>query len=84
MSAYNQFLVAKFSNGQLSLDRQPYQYRPSSKDRTHIIVEGERLDTIAFKYYDNSTLWYILADVNGIINPFDLTIGDEILIPEIS
>ena len=81
MSAYDNSYIAKFKDGQLALDRNIYSYIPSSKDQVHQVIEGDRLDTIAFKYYNNSKLWYIIADVNGIINPFELEIGIKLLIP---
>jgi nucleoid-associated protein YgaU len=83
MSAYRDIRIARFRNGDLSADRIPFTYQPSNKDVLHTIIEGDRLDTLAFKHYQSSNLWYVIADVNGIINPFELTVGDSILIPGI-
>ncbi len=79
--AYYKVNIAKLGNGEFSLDRVPFIYIPSKNDRVHVVIEGDRLDTLAFKYYKNSTLWYIIADTNGIYNPFELEIGSELLIP---
>lgn len=83
MSAYTNKRIAKFKNGDLSADRVPFIYKPSQKDILHIIQEGDRLDTLAFKYYKASNLWFVIADVNSIINPFELEIGSSLLIPGI-
>ena len=29
-------------------------------------IEGERLDNLAFKYYGDTTLWWIIAKANGL------------------
>lgn len=82
MSAYNDFDIIQFKEGDLALDRRFYQYRPSRGDKHHTVIEDERLDTIAFKYYRDSTLWYLIADVNEIFNPLaKLVPGTELLIP---
>ncbi len=81
MSAYNNFTIARFKDGELSLDRRVFNYRPSSNDKFHTVLEGERLDSIAYKYYKDSTLWHIIADVNVITNPFSIEPGDELVIP---
>ena len=47
----------------------------------HTVVEGETLQSISNKYYGNSSRWADIADYNGIINPFDLDIGDVLIIP---
>ena len=44
---------------------------------------GDRLDTLAFKYYQDSSLWWIIARANN-IGKGDLTvpIGKQIRIPQ--
>ena len=85
MSAYSNQRVFRFKEGDVMADRIPFVWVPSQKDKTHVVVEGERLDTLAFKYYGNSTLWYVIADVNEIFNPFEtLEPGEELLIPGLS
>jgi hypothetical protein len=59
-------------------------------DQYHTVVEGDRLDLLAYQYYrfdvpDASKNWWIIADANSIFNPFDLSefIGKDLLIPNI-
>jgi len=52
-------------------------------DKIHNIVQEEKLWNISFKYYGNSKWWHIIADVNNIENPFELIIGDSLLIPDL-
>ena len=50
--------------------------------RLHIVVYGEMLDMIAYKYYGDESLWYIIADVNEIMDVFQqLTPGMQLVIP---
>ena len=82
MSAYKNYSTVRFKEGDIMLDRHPFIYRPSIKDKTHIVIMGDRLDTLAFKYYNDSSLWYIIADTNEIENPFEiLGLGEELIIP---
>lgn len=46
---------------------------------------GDRLDLIAFDKYKKSSLWWVIAYVNNIVDPiFDLKPGKKILIPNVS
>lgn len=81
MGAYSNYQLLKFNEGDFNLVRIPFIYNPSDNDKVHYISEGDRLDTIAYKYYGKSDLWYIIADANEIINPFELEIGTQLIIP---
>lgn len=51
-------------------------------DVAHTVTEGDRLDTLAFKYYGDPVLWWVLAVANEFPNPqTDLNVGDVIRIP---
>ena len=44
---------------------------------------GDRLDTLAYQYYDDSSLWWIIASANNIHNaPFCLKDGTILRIPQ--
>ena len=45
------------------------------------VIAGDRLDTIAYAVYGDSTKWRLIAEHNGIDNPFVLHPGDQIAIP---
>lgn len=82
MSAYkNHLLLTYFEEKESDMVRLPYVYKPDTRDKTHIVLEGERLDMIAYKYYKDPLKWYIISDANDIINPFELILGQELIIP---
>jgi nucleoid-associated protein YgaU len=83
MDTYKKAKIFSFSEGDFNLVRTPYHHIPSSEDKVYQVIEGDRLDTLAFKFYNNSRLWYILADTNNIINPFELEIGQSLIIPHL-
>ena len=42
---------------------------------------GERLDTLAYKFYGDSTLWWVIAKANGIRGKLNVPKDTEIRIP---
>ena len=50
----------------------------------HTVQPNDTLDTIALKYYSNPLFWWIIADVNNILNPFELREGMTLKIPYLS
>lgn len=70
--------------------REPVQYDATVQDTYHRVSEEDRLDLLAYRYYsgtveDASKYWWVLADVNNILNPLDLSsfIGKDLVIPNI-
>ncbi|HET8843536.1 MAG TPA: hypothetical protein VFN35_18885 [Ktedonobacteraceae bacterium] len=62
---------------------------PEDKVQTHVVSSGERLDSIAARYYVNQSvelpeLWRLLASFNALQNPFDLPAGLLLRIPPFS
>lgn len=51
------------------------------KLQTYTIVEGDRLDLLAQRFLNDASLWWIIAYINGIFNPFNLTAGEVINVP---
>ncbi len=47
----------------------------------HKVQLGDALDVLAFKFGNKATLWWIIADVNGLDSIFDIEPGDELVIP---
>lgn len=47
----------------------------------HILVAGERLDVLAFRYYGDEDYWWVIALANRIMDPFALTAGQRLRIP---
>ena len=81
-SPYDSTVLVKYSNGEVSLEPMRPSVFKSSSDIQHTVVEGETLQNIAFKYYGDSGLWYLISEANNILNPFEeLTDGQIIRIP---
>jgi len=60
-------------------------------DDTDVVFKVEngneaRLDLLAFRFYKDVNLWWVIADRNrGVVrNPLRLTVGDTIFIPPVS
>lgn len=49
--------------------------------RSHRVVGGDSLASIAYHEYDNAAMWRHLADYNGIDNPHRLPPGTTLLLP---
>lgn len=53
-----------------------------SDDIRYQVVDGDRIDALADKFYSSPTLWWVIAVANGLeILPTDLNTGDIIRIP---
>lgn len=51
----------------------------------HIIKRNDTLDSLALYYYNNPTYFWIIADFNNIIDPYEaLKVGERIKIPAFS
>ncbi len=57
---------------------------PSTPDPRVSITQATRLEDIAVGAYDTPHLWWVIADASGVIDPFDLTPGDELRVPALS
>ncbi len=56
----------------------------SEPRRTWVVQEGQRLDWIAFNEYGESSAWRVIAEENGIDDPFNLRAGQVLRIPMLS
>ncbi|HRT96273.1 MAG TPA: hypothetical protein P5532_17760 [Planctomycetota bacterium] len=54
---------------------------PRPDDRFHTVVEGDRLDLLAYRYLGDARLWWVIADYNDIFWPLDLGLGRLLRIP---
>lgn len=55
----------------------------TNRDKYHEVSSGEknRLDLIAYRYYKNPALWWIIAEANNIIDPSIVEVGRVLRIP---
>ena len=51
--------------------------------QSHLLVEGDSLPLIAFRYYDQTAYWRGLAIANGIDDPLRVRPGSRLLLPPI-
>ncbi|GAA4798967.1 putative Ig domain-containing protein [Lysobacter hankyongensis] len=52
---------------------------------TTVALQGETLQSLAQRVYGNSSLWYVLADANGLSNPdAPLTAGTQLNTPQVN
>lgn len=57
----------------------------STAHRMHKVVDNDTLDSLALYYYNNPTYFWIIADFNGIKDPYcKLKIGEVLKIPTFS
>jgi len=43
---------------------------PADNDLYVVTVEGDRLDLLAYTYYQDASLWWVVLWANNIIDPF--------------
>jgi nucleoid-associated protein YgaU len=55
--------------------------RAISSQRTHVMVAGDSLMSVAYREYDDPSLWRGLAAFNGIDEPMRVRSGSSLLIP---
>lgn len=56
---------------------------PQDDDLIHVITDDElgRIDLIAYSYYQNEELWWVIMLANNKININDFRVGEQITIP---
>lgn len=53
-----------------------------SRDKYIISIQDDRLDNLAYKYYQDARLWWILARANGLgKGDLEIPIGTQLRIP---
>ncbi len=87
---YANGVIVEFDNGEQVLEREIFETEGDLEDSYHIVKDRDRLDSIAFQFYndsveDSSKYWFLIADANSIQNPLDIVdlVGSEILIPNV-
>ena len=83
-SRYNySVLYLDKKNGDFYGTRQPLRLRSHSSDVFHQVTDADnkRLDLIAWRYYRDVRLWWIIAEINNISNPLEMHTGLILRIP---
>ena len=72
-------------NGDYYGTRQPINLRDHPTDMFHQVTEADskRIEMIAWKYYNDVRLWWVIAEKNRNIvsNPLELQVGSILRIP---
>jgi hypothetical protein len=50
--------------------------------KTHVVQQGERIDTLAYQEFRQCSRWREIAEANGLDNPLDLHPGQILVIPQ--
>lgn len=80
---YSIGVVVRYKDGSSSLHRTRVTYVESKRDKIHVANDDEDLTQIAYKYYGDSKLWWLIADANNLIDPFvPLANGRNLIIPD--
>jgi len=83
-SRYNwSVLYLDSKNGDFYGTRQPLKLAKHKTDMYHQVTEADsrRIDLIAWQYYRDVSLWWIIAEVNNIGNPTVIPPGTILRIP---
>jgi nucleoid-associated protein YgaU len=66
MSRYDNYTILKTSQGKPYIKGKMYPNIPLSESDIYVITTvGDRLDLIANQYYNDSSLWWIIAFINS-------------------
>ena len=54
---------------------------PQPDDVFHTVVEGDRIDLIAYRYLGRADLWWVICDYNDIFFAMELESGAVLRVP---
>ena len=83
-SRYENNESKKLADGRTVYRSKIYPNIPLRDDDVYVASEtGDRLDTLAYEYYNDASLWWIIAAANNIHDaPFGLADGTILRIPQ--
>ena len=83
-SRYINDSIKKTTDGRTVFQSKIYPNIPPSDEDIFVATEtGDRFDTLAYQFYDDSTLWWIIACANNIHNAsIGFTEGTILRIPQ--
>lgn len=61
--------------------RQRIDTTPQPDDVFYTVLEGDRIDLIAYRYLGRAELWWVICDYNNIFFPLELEVGDMLRLP---
>ena len=84
MDRYTNIPIKKSPDGKQMYTTIRYPEVPRSEDDTYVYTTiGDRFDTLAQEYYEDSSLWWIISIANSTLTQNSLTpkVGSQIRIP---
>ncbi len=84
MDRYTNIPIKKSPDGKQMYTTVRYPEVPRSEDDTYVYTTiGDRFDTLAQEYYEDSSLWWIISIANSTLTQNSLTpkVGSQIRIP---
>ena len=67
MGRYNSSKTQKLTDGRRVLRSKIYPNIPKRDNDIHVVTQqGDRLDSLANQFYDDASLWWIIATANNI------------------
>lgn len=61
--------------------RAPIALPPADDDAVHVWREGDTLEAVAGTHLGDPALWWIVADVNELADPFEIAVGTRLRVP---
>ncbi len=93
VSQTNMFVTGRviiFNDGTQKLVRDKLKIQSAITDEFYTVLAGDMLDEIAYRKWKDKVdkawlYWWIIADINKILNPLDISdfVGREIIVPDI-
>lgn len=56
---------------------------PQSDDVFYTVVEGDRIDLIAYRYLGRVDLWWVICDYNDVFFPLEMEPGRVLRLPSV-
>ncbi len=84
MTRYNNSTIEQSTQGYPYYKGKSYPNIPLSDTDVYIITTiGDRLDSLAYSYYNDSTLWWVISMANNNVNKGFMTVppGTQLRIP---
>jgi nucleoid-associated protein YgaU len=67
----------------IDMEAKEIKRETSDYSKLHVVSEGETLSSIAWRAFGNPKLWRPIALRNGIENPLKLSVGAQLIIPQL-
>jgi nucleoid-associated protein YgaU len=80
MDLYSTADIYTFPDGSELVERIP-KTQISRILTNHILLGGETLQDLSDRYYGKTNNWQNIADANLILNPYDIEVGTNLIIP---